>query len=213
MSRRADVDAQKSDESGESKKSYLFLHPQEPLFLRKQFATSNSLTAPMQVNNAILAVVQQINHVLEQLEPHEYRRQLAEFEGSTLGQHFRHILEFFQCLEKGISTGMIDYAARERNLLYEDNPGVALSAFETFAEALPLLNLSENVEVRAEFGGAERPCYPSTVGRELMFVYDHAIHHLAIIKIGLRCQFPHVQSDKDLGVSPSTIKARAKMGH
>ncbi|GAB4493390.1 MAG: hypothetical protein OHK0019_17280 [Saprospiraceae bacterium] len=165
----------------------------------------------MQVNSAILAVIQQISHVLKQLETHEYRHPLPEFEGSTLGQHFRHILEFFQCLEKGISTGMIDYAARERNLLYEDNPGIALSAFEKFAEALPLLRIAENVRVRAEFGGAERPCYPSTVGRELMFVYDHAIHHLAIIKIGLRCQFPHVQSDKDLGVSPSTIKAREKM--
>lgn len=167
----------------------------------------------MQVNTAISAVIQQINHVLEQLEPHEYRRPLPEFEGSTLGQHFRHILEFFQCLEKGIPAGTVDYAARERNLLYEDNPGIALSAFETFAEALPTLDIFENVEVKAEFGGAERPCYTSTVGRELMFVYDHAIHHLAIIKIGLRCQFPHVQSDKDLGVSPSTIKAREKMGH
>ncbi len=194
-------------------KNRIYFYSRRSLLLRKQFATPNSLTAPMQVNSAILAVVQQISHVLQQLEPHEYRRQLPEFEGSTLGQHFRHILEFFQCLEKGISSGMIDYAARERNLLYEDNPGIALSAFETFAEALPSLGLSENVEVRAEFGGAERPCYPSTVGRELMFVYDHAIHHLAIIKIGLRCHFPEVQSDKDLGVSPSTIKAREKMGH
>lgn len=167
----------------------------------------------MQVNTAISAVIQQINHVLEQLEPHEYRRPLPEFEGSTLGQHFRHILEFFQCLEKGIPAGMVDYAARERNLLYEDNPRIALAALEAFAEALPMLNVAENVEVKAEFGGAERPCYTSTIGRELMFVYDHAIHHLAIIKIGLRCQFPHVQSDKDLGVSPSTIKARAKMGN
>lgn len=167
----------------------------------------------MQANSAILAVVQQINHVLEQLEPHEYRRQLPEYEGSTLGQHFRHILEFFQCLEQGIQSGIVDYAARERNLLYEDNPGLTASAFGSFAETLPSLDTFEIVNVRAEFGGQERPSYASTVGRELMFVYDHAIHHLAIIKIGLLCHFPHVQADKDLGVSPSTIKARAKAGH
>ncbi|MBV6439283.1 MAG: hypothetical protein DYG98_24100 [Haliscomenobacteraceae bacterium CHB4] len=167
----------------------------------------------MQVNNAILAVVHQINHVLDQLEPHEYRCQLPEFEGSTLGQHFRHILEFFQCLEKGVHNGTVDYAGRERNLLYEDNPGLTASAFQSFAEALPLLDISHVVDVRAEFGGLERPSYSSTVGRELMFVYDHAIHHLAIIKIGLLCHFPHVQADKDLGVSPSTIKARVIRGH
>jgi len=167
----------------------------------------------MQAINAILAVVQQINHVLEQLEPHEYRRQLPEFEGSSLGQHFRHILEFFQCLESGVRSGTVDYAARERNLLYEDNPNLTSAAFETFADALPTLRIFDPVEVRAEFGGQERPSYPSTVGRELLFVYDHAIHHLAIIKIGLLCQFPHVRADRDLGVSPSTIKAREVKGN
>jgi len=166
----------------------------------------------MQAISAILAVVQQINHVLEQLEPHEYRRQLPEFEGSSLGQHFRHILEFFQCLESGVRSGTVDYAARERNLLYEDNPNLTSAAFETFADALPSLHIFDPVEVRAEFGGQERPAYASTVGRELLFVYDHAIHHLAIIKIGLLCQFPHVRADRDLGVSPSTIKAREKVG-
>jgi len=167
----------------------------------------------MQAISAILAVVQQINHVLEQLEPHEYRRQLPEFEGSSLGQHFRHILEFFQCLENGVRSGTVDYAARERNLLYEDNPNLTSAAFEDFAEALPSLQILDPVEVQAEFGGQERPSYPSTVGRELLFVYDHAIHHLAIIKIGLLCQFPHVRADKDLGVSPSTIKAREVKGN
>lgn len=167
----------------------------------------------MQVKQAILAVVQQINLVLEQMEPHEYRQQLTEFEGSTLGQHFRHILEFFQCLEQGIHQGTIDYAARERNLLYEDNPRLTAAAFSAFADALSLFRSSDAVDIRAEFGGQERPSYTSTVGRELMFVYDHAIHHLAIIKIGLRCQFPHIRSDKDLGVSPSTIKARAMKGN
>lgn len=167
----------------------------------------------MQANNAILAVVQQIHHVLEQLEPHEYRRQLPEFEGSTLGQHFRHILEFFQCLEQGTRSGTVDYAARERNLIYEDNPNLTATAFNSFAEALQYFDTSENIEIKAEFGGQVRPSYTSTVGRELMFVYDHAIHHLAIIKIGLICHFPHVQADKDLGVSPSTIKAREIKGN
>lgn len=167
----------------------------------------------MQATSAILAVVHQINHVLEQLEPHEYRRQLPEFEGNTLGQHFRHILEFFQCLEQGAHSGVVDYAARERNLLYEDNPGLTATAFASFAEKLPSLNDFGSVDVRAEFGGLERPTYSSTIGRELMFVYDHAIHHLAIIKIGLLCHFPHIHSDQDLGVSPSTIKSRVIKGH
>lgn len=166
----------------------------------------------MQAKDAILLTIHQITDLLDQIESHEYRQPLPEFDGSTLGQHFRHILEFFICLERGIPSGTVDYAARERNLLYEDAPGVAVAAFEDFAEALAALQASTAIDVRAEFGGPERPCYRSTVGRELAFVYDHAIHHLAMIKIGLRCHFPHIQINRDLGVSPSTIKARLVVG-
>ncbi len=165
----------------------------------------------MQANDALSAIVQQIKYVLFQLAPADYRRPLPEFEGSTLGQHFRHALEFFQCLERGAFTGLIDYAARERNLLYEHDPRLAAEAFERFAQGLDMLDLVQAVDVRAEFNSDLRPTYSSTLGRELLFVYDHAIHHLAIIKIGLRCSFPTVQTDTDLGISPSTVKAREAM--
>ena len=166
----------------------------------------------MQVKEAILLTINQINDLLVQIEPHEYRQPLSEFDGSTLGQHFRHILEFFICLENGTPLGMVDYASRERNLLFEDSPGVALSRMKVFAESLNHLQPQTALALKAEFGGLERPSYQSTVGRELAFVYDHAIHHLAMIKIGLRCNFPHIQIDRDLGVSPSTIKARNLAG-
>ena len=165
----------------------------------------------MNADSALLATVQQINHVIGQLSADDYSFALPEFEGNSLGQHFRHILEFFQCLEQGVESGTIDYAARQRNPVYEQRPDISAAAFEAFSQALPRFDLALPVQVRAEFGSDVRPCYESTVGRELLFVYDHAIHHLAIIKIGLVCRFPAVQADKNLGVSPSTVKARAKV--
>ncbi|MFN0015526.1 MAG: hypothetical protein ACKVU2_13350 [Saprospiraceae bacterium] len=166
----------------------------------------------MQAKEAILLTINQVADLLGQIEPHEYRQPLPEFDGSSLGQHFRHLLEFFICLERGIPSGTVDYASRERNLLFEDAPGMAMSALESFATALEALEPSLALTLKAEFGGTDRPCYQSTVGRELAFVYDHAIHHLAMIKVGLRCHFPHIQIDRDLGVSPSTIKARKVIG-
>lgn len=165
----------------------------------------------MQADTALSALVQQINHVISQLDPDHYHRPLPEFNGSSLGQHFRHILEFFQCLEDGVQSGTVDYAARNRNPVYETNPEIASAAFDAFNHALPNFDMAQPVQVRAEFGSDSRPSYESTVGRELLFVYDHAIHHLAIIKIGLICHYPEISVDKDLGVSPSTVKARAKM--
>ncbi|MBL7827516.1 MAG: hypothetical protein JNJ57_12845 [Saprospiraceae bacterium] len=162
----------------------------------------------MQANQAIKDIVFQIEGLLEQIPSHDYRRPLSEFDGSTLGQHFRHILEFFQCLENGMESGAVDYASRKRNLLYEDNPALTSQAFSEFLDTLGRYTDDHLMVVKAEFGGSDRPTYQSCLGRELLFIYDHAIHHLAIIKIGLRCHFPQIQIDKDLGVSPSTIKAR-----
>lgn len=162
----------------------------------------------MQANQAIESVVHQIKELLLQLEAHQYRRPLDEFDGSSLGQHFRHILEFFQCLEAGLEAGMVDYASRKRNLMYEDQPGLAAQAFSDVMDTLGRFPDTYVLEVKAEFGGLERPVYQSCLGRELLFIYDHAIHHLAIIKIGLRCQFPSIQVDRNLGISPSTLKSR-----
>ena len=165
----------------------------------------------MNANNALRTTIRQINHVINQMNPEDYRLVLPEFEGSSLGQHFRHILEFFQCLESGVTGGIVDYASRNRNPVYETKPDIAAAAFEAFDHALSQFDLAQPIQVRAEFGTDDRPCYESTVGRELLFVYDHAIHHLAFINIGLICRFPQIETEQDLGVSPSTIKARAKM--
>ncbi|TNE66635.1 MAG: hypothetical protein EP344_02320 [Bacteroidetes bacterium] len=165
----------------------------------------------MNANIALAEIVQQIKRVIVQMPPESYQKPLTEFDGNTLGQHFRHILEFYQCLEASVNSGIVDYAARERNPVFETNPVIAAAAFEAIAHRLPKFDLNLPVQVRAEFGSDDRPCYDSTLGRELLFVYDHAIHHLAIIKIGLSCQFPEIQVEKDLGVSPSTIKSRSKI--
>lgn len=162
----------------------------------------------MQAKEAIIAITGQITGLLDQFTPYDYRKPLDEYDGSSIGQHFRHILEFFQCLQQGISDGQVDYAARKRNLLYEDNPALAAEAFSAFLEQIEAYSDTLPLSVCAEFGSEVRPVYSSTVGRELLFIYDHAIHHLAIIKIGLNCQFPHISSDRHLGVSPSTIKSR-----
>ncbi len=162
----------------------------------------------MQAKEAITAITGQITDLLGQFTPYDYRKPLDEYDGSSIGQHFRHILEFFQCLQQGVSNGQVDYAARKRNLLYEDNPSIAAEAFAAFPGLIEAYSEAYPISVCAEFGSEVRPVYESTVGRELLFLYDHAIHHLAIIRIGLNCQFPHISTDRHLGVSPATIKSR-----
>lgn len=163
----------------------------------------------MQAISALLTVTEQINHVLSQLEPHESRRQLPEFEGNTLGMHFRHILEFFQCLERAWQNPARWIMRRGNGTCCMKTIRVSPPPlFWHFPKRCRNLRFPAGWMYGRNLADLAAALLPSTVGRELLFVYDHAIHHLAIIKIGLLCHFPHIRTDKDLGVSPSTIKAR-----
>ncbi|MBK7410731.1 MAG: hypothetical protein IPJ40_23365 [Saprospirales bacterium] len=62
--------------------------------------------------------------------------------------------------------------------------------------------LDENaaLPVQADFipeEEAPRPTVQSSVGRELMYAFDHAVHHLAIVKMGLRQAQPDLPCRKN----------------
>jgi hypothetical protein len=156
-------------------------------------------------------IVQQIKDILTQIEAELYRSPLELYNGSSIGQHFRHIYDFFQCLSKGVHAEVVDYAQRDRDLEIEQNPLFALAAFEQKMTYLLTLEEQMPIRVRADLSptsDAFRPEYPSSIGREITFVHDHAVHHLAMIKIGLQSEAPQLLRDKNFGVAPSTIKFR-----
>lgn len=141
---------------------------------------------------------------------------LSVFNESTLGQHFRHIFDFYDCLLRGASVGLVDYASRKRNERMEQDPGFARAAFQQMEVACNKLHESQQLNVRADFSSfldEGRPIVGSSVGRELMFAFDHAVHHLALIKIGLKEALPDIELDEQLGVAPSTIKHRYEKVH
>lgn len=153
----------------------------------------------------------QMDRLLEQLSDEAYAMPLPLFEGSSLGQHFRHIINFAECLLRDFREGQpVDYAARHRDASLERQPRQARAAIARLVRQMDEVPEEAPVQVRADFLGADdprdRPVVQSTFGRELMFVHDHAIHHLAMIKMGVRTCFPEVQLDPAFGVAPATLK-------
>ena len=151
----------------------------------------------------------QICSLLKLIDDEDYSKPLDIFNGSTLGQHFRHILDFYNMVLKGVVENEIDYSKRERNPKVELDTAYANNAFCEVAQQVAVLDEQKSIQVRADFSNyhdENRPTVPSSVGRELMFAYDHAVHHLAIIKIGIRSTLPHLKLDENLGVAPATIK-------
>ncbi len=159
-------------------------------------------------------IIGQIIFLLEQLDNTTFLKPLEIFGGSTLGQHFRHIFDFYQCLLKGTAQGEIDYASRERNPLIEQDVEAASEAFSRILPSIVRVEQDLHLIIWGDFScdpTSVRPQLTSSFGRELMYAYDHAVHHLAMIKIGLQTAFPQIKIDKNIGIAPSTIKFQS--GH
>ena len=140
---------------------------------------------------------------LEQLIPKLYDSFATPIEAignSSIGDHIRHLIEFYQCLFQAIKQQQeVDYESRQRNQDLALIPEVALAELHRLKQIL-----SQEIEdIPLLVQGAQ-----SSLGREIQYAFDHAVHHCALIKAGLFVlQKKHLVAD-DFGVSPSTIRYR-----
>ena len=167
----------------------------------------------MNAKQGTILLTAQVAGLLERLDKTAYTQPLRLFNGSSIGQHVRHIIECYTCLLDGVRPAHVDYGSRKRNAALSDCPNAALAALDYIAVTVKRLDEHQWLNVASEFpegpvAREDRPVYISSMGRELQFAFDHAIHHLAIIRMGLECHFPEIPVDADLGLAPSTLKYR-----
>jgi hypothetical protein len=141
-----------------------------------------------------------------------YSRMVEAPYGASIGGHYRHILEHFQCLARGMRSGEINYDTRERNPRLETE--VTYATISTCDVLRAIKNYTEEGLARpctvvnsVSYGAGEAPIMESNIGRELAYCAGHAIHHYAIIR--LICSHLRVEVAKDFGIAPSTLKSRA----
>jgi hypothetical protein len=128
---------------------------------------------------------------------------------ASIGQHYRHVLEHFQCAIRGARSREIDYHARERNVRLENE--VTYASIATCDVLRAIKNYTEetlasqcNVVQSVAYGNTQAPTVASNLGRELAYCTGHAIHHYAIIR--LICHNLGIHVPAEFGVAPSTIQ-------
>ena len=169
----------------------------------------------MNCKQGALQLIDQIIEVIGMVPHGHYAQPMDVFSGSTLGKHFRHIYDFFLCLSEQCDDKEIDYASRSRNPEIEEDPFYAIERFRAIQRDLGNLEESTSLSVYADFSlpDGTRPSVSTTIGRELMYAYDHSVHHLAIVKIGLREIDPALPLSRDIGVAASTIAHQYVSAH
>ncbi len=162
----------------------------------------------MNCKKGALQLIDSIISTMELIGDDLYDTPLELYNGSTFGKHFRHIYDFFNCLVEQSDGSCIDYCDRHRDSEIESSKSYAINCFKQLTIRIHDLSEESEMMVQADFeiSSGLRPIVKTSVGREIMYAYDHAVHHLAIIKIGLKEKCPHALIDNNLGVAASTIR-------
>jgi len=145
------------------------------------------------------------------IEPVAYQAPLDLLSGSTVGQHTRHIIEFYTCLLEQVENNpepVISYEKRRRDFRIESQPDHALTCVYTICEKLNELDVNRTCLLDCQEHGQNDLLVSSTIGRELIYNIEHTIHHLAIVKIALKEILPALPLPEHFGVAPSTLRHR-----
>ncbi len=162
----------------------------------------------MDCKKGAIALIDSIINTISVIDADLYRRPLEIYNGSTFGKHFRHIHDFFHCLTHQCNSLELDYCNRCRETSIEDHKDSCIAAFQVLQQDLAKLDEHRIITVKADFEVSDgvRPEVKTSIGREIMYAYDHAVHHLAIVKIGLNEHCRGLEINQDLGVAASTIR-------
>ncbi|MEO8471847.1 MAG: hypothetical protein ABI477_06625 [Chryseolinea sp.] len=161
----------------------------------------------MSLTRACSNILEQLTDLVRQIRERDFVKPAETLSNSTIGQHLRHTLEFFLCFEDGYEQGIINYDKRAHDKLIETDKFIALSAIERIRTFVN--NLSEKslrLEVGYDLKNEDFLSIDTTATRELVYNIEHAVHHMAIMKIGIREIASYISLAPDFGIAASTIR-------
>ena len=162
----------------------------------------------MNISKTCVQILDQLAQLVQQLEAADFTRACDVLSNSSVGQHLRHTLEFFICLEQGYEQGVVNYDRRAHDKWIESDKVQALSTIRRIAAFVQTLN--DNRPLKLEVGydthSDEFITIETNATRELVYNIEHAVHHMAIMKIGVRQVAPYITLPADFGVAASTVR-------
>ena len=158
---------------------------------------------------SIQNTLNELCNLLEQLTNDDYSQPCLALSNSSIGEHTRHSIEMFQCLEFQYESGVVNYDNRQRDKKIETDTNFAIDALKTVIENL---NKPNKKIVLQQIIDGEELNIESNYDRELLYNLEHCIHHQALIKVAV-LQNKNINIDADFGVARSTIEYRKQCAH
>ena len=181
-----------------------------------ELQASVNQTGPSEIPGLVVAAQDVLLQGLQLLDLAEepYARVVGAPFDASIGQHYRHVLEHFQCLVNGSASDEVNYDARKRDQRMETDRGFAANAtwqliqeLNTWTQAT--LERRCTAVSSVDYESDEPTSIPSNLARELAYCIGHTIHHYAIIR--LVCGQVGVTVPTRFGYAPSTIKHQSSL--
>lgn len=162
----------------------------------------------MRLSDACTTILNQLSDIIQQLEEKDFARSSAALGKSTIGQHTRHTLEFFLCLEQGFRKGVVNYDNRAHDKMLEADKFIALNTINQIRDFIISQKNDQPLKLEVGYQRDSDMCLTIETNyfRELIYNIEHAVHHMAIMKIGLREIAPYVSFPSDFGIAVSTMR-------
>jgi hypothetical protein len=155
-----------------------------------------------QVKEQTTEILMQLNSLLLLMNEDQYTSNLEILSSNSIGKHVRHIIEYYLCLIKGIKEGIVNYDQRQRSLEIENNLNYAIQVVQNIIFEIESLE-DESICMQVEYAD-NLMSIQTSIFREIAYNTDHAVHHMAMIKIGIKSNFNNLLTAENFGVAYST---------
>jgi len=161
----------------------------------------------MQLTHAVNNILSQLSDVVEQIQEEDFCKPSRSL-NATLGEHLRHTLEFFICLEQGYYHGVINYDKRVHDKAMEKDKFIALNAIRQIQGFIGTHQNDKALKLEVGYlpDSEESISLNSNYQRELVYNIEHAVHHMAIMKIGIKEVADYISLPPDFGIAVSTLR-------
>lgn len=189
----------------------------ESIQLKRQpnVARDDQILKPLLAAN--IAALSEGKAVLESLDDVQFRSSCKPAFQSTLGAHYRHLLEHYVCFLKSTQHvgSLICYDSRKRDVKIEQNRAYALQALDQVVAELCAFEAPGAATGEGELGASALevgsfevrdhqmvPPLATSLARELLFLQAHTVHHHAII--AAMCRILEHTVPENFGVAIAT---------
>lgn len=142
--------------------------------------------------------------LLSQISDTDYSCPCHQLSNATIGEHTRHSIEMFQCLENQYEYGIVNYDIRKRDYRIQTNTDFAQKCILQILNQIEKPNKSLQLQ---QIIDGEELLIDTNYNRELLYNLEHCIHHQALIKVAV-IQSETIKIDENFGVARSTIEYR-----